>query len=150
MLQKFPVQKTKFFGLKNISHLFPNLMFPDVFCWRWWFFWMFSMNILAHSANGPWKKKFELSFPIPKSLNFSHWPSKLGILSFHDQATQFSFLPPWLSHSQGVPDLDGPGRLVNWGSVTTKTTSNFNVASIPWIYPPPSNSGKWRFIGIPY
>ena len=19
-----------------------------------------------------------------------------------------------------------------------------------WIYPPPSNSGKWRFIGIPY
>ena len=36
---------------------------------------------VSHLANGPCKKKFELNFPtkhaIPKSLKFSHWPSKV-------------------------------------------------------------------------
>ena len=25
-----------------------------------------------------------------------------------------------------------------------------NITTIIWVWPPPSNSGKWRFIGIPY
>ena len=40
---------------------------------------------MPHLANGPWTKILNLIFPTkyvtPKSLKFSHWPSK--ILSLH-------------------------------------------------------------------
>ena len=43
-------------------------------------FIMFSCLTKSHSANGPWKKSLNFIFPtkyvIPKSLKFSHWPSK--------------------------------------------------------------------------
>ena len=35
-------------------------------------------------------------------------------------------------------------QLEIWGKHT------YTKFEICWIYPPPSNSGKWRFIGIPY
>ena len=35
-------------------------------------------------------------------------------------------------------------------TLTTSTQKGLLFLGILWIYPPPSNSGKWRFIGIPY
>ena len=41
--------------------------------------------LVCHLANGPWNKSLNFIFPtkcvIPKSLKFSHWPSKVGRLN---------------------------------------------------------------------
>ena len=41
---------------------------------------------MTHLANGPWKKSLNFFFPtkyvIPKSLKFSHWPSKMRMPKF--------------------------------------------------------------------
>ena len=51
--------------------------------------WMMQILIDApheftHLANGPWNKGLNFTFPtkyvIPKSLKFSHWPSKFNII----------------------------------------------------------------------
>ena len=36
------------------------------------------------------------------------------------------------------------------GQEQSLNINNSKICIITWIYPPPSNSGKWRFIGIPY
>ncbi len=43
---------------------------------------------MTHLANGPWKKSLNFIFPtkyvLPKSLKFSHWPSKMIISGYHE------------------------------------------------------------------
>ena len=72
----------------------------------------------------------------------------------------------WKTHdSSSKTFLAEPGKLrstltANWFRKyplpETKPASEFTPENgwleddILWIYPPPSNSGKWRFIGIPY
>ena len=50
----------------------------------------------SHLANGPWNKSLNFIFPttyvIPKSLKFSHWPSK----KFHPSLFQGLSAPSWL------------------------------------------------------
>ncbi len=53
----------------------------------------------SHLASGPWKKKslnfiFPTKYVIPKSLKFSHWPSKdltWGLGSYKSQSEKVSF-----------------------------------------------------------
>ena len=41
-------------------------------------------KVITHLANGPWDKSLNYIFPtkyvIPKSLKFSHWPSKINMI----------------------------------------------------------------------
>ncbi len=72
-------------------------------CWK-----NLGLTVTIRRPKGPWKKKFErLIFPakyvIPKSLKFSHWPSKLYIEQY---------IPSLKFNSEFTPEIqDGTGRL---------------------------------------
>ena len=79
---QYPVQS----GL----HLFPYCLASMPQGWLCWEKLMclfpvggFNLSPWTHLANGPWNRSLNVIFPtknvIPKSLKFSHWPSKLNI-----------------------------------------------------------------------
>ncbi len=57
----------------------------------------------------------------------------------------------WGPVQPGMGELLVPGSVPGFfGGTLTMEKKEKKLKGIFWIYPPPSNSGKWRFIGIPY
>ncbi len=56
------------------------------------------------------------------------------------------------SASLTAPNGPAQERCLQVAGGIWENLGNFQVlfSGTSWIYPPPSNSGKWRFIGIPY
>ena len=92
-----------------------------------------SFQTLTHSANGPWKKKVWILFSllnnvIPKSLKFSHWPSKL-------KKTRERFP----CHSTHGPTLHNLPR---------QTRSSLLRVFPRWCRPSIGNMRKWSVLGM--
>ena len=80
--------------------------------------------IPTHLANGPSQKSLNFIFPtkhvIPKSLKFSHWPSKpiwlaLGFLNHQLSLAQFKALDARSSPCQVMVDIQGFSNSLRFG-----------------------------------
>ncbi len=65
-----------------------------------------TLPMKAHSANGPWNKSLNFIFPtkyvIPKSLKFSHWPSKKDVIyMIFFTPPKFNSKKPWKMGGKG-------------------------------------------------
>ncbi len=106
--------------------------------------WM-NIRVFPKIMVGPpkWMVKINGSKPYEQMGWFGGYPSLIFQLAKYLEpgGSSPSYLIYWLAWEPKVPNI--------WGT-NGRSGPIFGSTPIPWIYPPPSNSGKWRFIGIPY